>query len=689
MRAIQANPSAEEGVREQLGSFSDRPIARAILATMSGGDLDDQTWVRVATSVLDRATPSAEASFPRSLAAQFVEAVSTDSPSPEGCADLCPEARLLQLAISSASGRPTLEVSLSDLEGAPDSLVDEAIEVGALRVSPADRESPLARYVLARTDPEVLGHDDLVELNHYTEIARRAFLRADRVVLESLPQSRHTDQLRVLDRLRAGDFQHALDELDRFDGQTRAKVGSVASSLEQGSLEAASNEVLTDGTTWPVLAKLLPEDPSVLNSVSTSRPALRGIAAWRALSGAVSRLWEWEWEGALVEAKRCLLVARDEQTRDEALNLIACAEWQLGDDADAIAALSSALEGHYTEGLQVNIGVVAAALEPRTAGEHLGKLAAQAPTLGMRAAAASRALDLWYADPDPWDTDEGDHALPAELREALRQLVRSPIDETTFVHFVRTMSRWDEDWLGAEGSLSGSPYERSTAAAVYQAKARDFEAFVKALAEPVSRDDPPSWATEERDNLVGSAIAALNPEHANPMAASFGLLLIDNGLPMEASVYIDLVAFTVVAVCRGIDPSEGEPKERFLDMLAQARLRIPDVSQDEQERSGTVLDFAASTIVRSIAAARATQYDQVVDLYNNLASRLRGVPGYQINRGAVRGSTQPAVDFLSDTARMLERLITQTPEAELKQQLSEFRDQVRTLLTALNRVRGS
>jgi hypothetical protein len=689
MGAIQEDPTAQGGVHRQLERFGDRPIARAILSTIGEGDLDDQAWVWVASSVLSGAAPNAEVNFPRALAAEFVEAVGADSPLPEGSAGLCPEARLFQLATVSRPDGPATEVSLSDLQGAPESLVDHAIEVGALALSPADRERPLAKYVLARTDPEVLARDDLVELNYETEIARRAFLRGDRGTLEMLPKSRLTDQLKVLDRLRTGDFHHAFEELDLFDGQTKAKVESLATSLAHGSLEAASNEVLTDGTTWPVLAQLLPEDDSALNRLSASRAALGGIAAWRALSGAVSRLWEWDWEGALVEARRCLLVARDEDTRDEALNLIACAQWQRSDDEDAIAALSSALEGNYTEGLQVNIGVVAAALEPRLAGEHLGKLASQAPTLGMRAAAASRALDLWYADPDPWDTDEGEHALPAELREALRRLVRSDLDETTFVRFVRTMSSWDEGWLAAESSLSGSPYERSTAAAVYQAKARDFEGFVKALAEPVSRDDPPPWATDERDNLVGSAIEALDPEHANPTAASFGLLLIDNGLPMVAGAYIDLVAFTVVAVCRGIDPSEGEPKERFLDMVAQARSKIFEVPKVEQERSGKVLDFAASTVVRSIALARANQYDHVVELYNDLASRLRGVPGNRINRGAVRDATQPAVDFLSDTLRMLERLIEQVPDAELRQQLTEFRDQVRQLLTAFNRARGS
>jgi hypothetical protein len=687
--AIQADVTAHEGVHKQLQPFENRPIAQALLSALDGGDLPDDTWLRSASIVLQKAGLSDDHRFPRSVASGFLEAVRAGRSLPDGNRELGPEARVFALAHAVRSAGSAPEVTLTEVQDAPGSLIDEAIELGVLTVEPKERQHPFAKYVLARTDPDVLAHDDLVELHYDTELARRAFLHNDRATLDGLPSSRTTDQLKVLDGLRSGDFHLVLERLDSFEGQARSKVESIARSLEQASIEAASNEVLTDGTTWPILAALLPEDTSALNSLSAERPALRGIATWRALAGAVSRLWDWDWEGAAVEAKRCLLLARDEHTRDEALNLIACAEWQLGDDADAIAALSTALEGTYTEGLQVNIGVVAAALEPRLAGQHLGKLAAQAPTLGMRAAAASRALDLWYADPDPWDTEEGEHALPAELRDALRQLVRSDVAETAFVRFVKTMSRWDEDWLAAEDSLAGSPFEGSPVASVYQAKARDFESFVNVLVGVLAQDDAPEWASEERDSLVGSAIAALDPEDPNPMAASFGLLLIDNGLPMDAGVYIDLVAFTIVAVCGGIDPAEGEPKERFLDMVEQARSKVPGVAQDEQERSGKVLDFAASTVVHSIAAARANQYDQVVELFNDLSMRLRGVPNSHVNRGAIRSGTQAAVDFLADTARMLERLIAQVPDVEFRQQVTEFRDHVRQLLTAFNRLRGS
>jgi hypothetical protein len=687
--AIKEVSLAREKVSLQLRSFAGRPIAGAVLCLLDQGSPDDESWLRAAEIVLGKTPPEHQASFGRPAAAGFLQAFALGSPLAKTSWNLGPEVRVLALAQTTRSGGLPPGITLADLHDAPEALIDDAIELGVLTVSAKEREHPLAKYVLARTDPDVLTQPDLEDLNYQSEIARRAFLHGDHEALASLPGGATKDQLRILDSLRSGEWQRALDGLTIFQGQARDKVESIARCLVQGSVDAARSEVLTDGTTWPILATLLPDDTSALNDLTTRRPALRGIAAWRALSGAVSRLWEWDWEGAVVEAKRCLLVAKDEETRDEALNLIACAEWQIGDDTDAISALSTALEGSYTEGLQVNMGIVAASLEPQRAGAQLGRLAVEAPTLSLRVAAAERALQLWFADPDPWDTQDNEQSLPAELRDALRTLVQSDIAEVSFVRFARTISQWDDEWLARPDRLDGTPFEGSPAAAVYQAKARDFEEFVKKLADVVGQELPPAWAADERDRLIGSAIAALNPDNANPTAASFGLALIDGGLPMGAAVGVDLIGFTVVAVCQGIDPTEGEPKERFLDMVVEARQRVAQIASDEQKRSSGLLDFATSRVIGSIAAARANQYDQVVEMYNDLANRLRGVRGNQINRGAVRGATQPGVDFLSDTNRILERLIAHTPDPDFKRQLTEFRDQVRTLLAAFNRLRGS
>jgi hypothetical protein len=684
---LQADETMRESARSQLEPFAERPIGQAILSILYGSDLPENTWRDAALAVL-ASSDAMEGNFPRQLASSFFEALDGDSALPPEVNDLAPAVRRLSLARAVRGGTHVPAVTLADLEGGPDALLDDALEHGAVTPTDVDRNHPAAGYVFARVDPDVLTHDELVAVGHDSELARRAFLRGDREGLLALASPSTAERLMSLLELKDGGHERALDRLDIFDEPTRAKVASLGRALADRSISGASDEVLTDGTTWPVLAPLLPDDVTALNDLGASRPALRGVAAWRVLSGATSCLWDWDWEGAITDAKRCLMVARDEQTRDEALNIIAGAHWQLGDDQDAVAALSHALDGQYTEALQVNMGVVAAALEPQLAGQHLGKLALQAPTLALRVSAANRALEVWFADPDPWDDQADEHALPTQLRDAMRALVTSGIDEASFVRFARTMSRWDDEWFADPDNLAGSIHYGSAAATVYQAKARDFEEFVEELASVVAHDDPPEWATTERDNLAGAAIASLDPKDANPNAAAFGLVLIDHKLPMDAEMQIDLVGFTVLAICAGIDPAEGEPKERFLDMVEEARQRVGEVKADEQERSGKLLDFTTMRVAGAIAAARANQYDQVVDMYNRILFQVRGTPSYRINRSALRDATAPAVDFLRDTLRILDRLIELVTEPEFKQNLTGFRDQVRELSTAFVRLGG-
>lgn len=672
-----------------LRRFPGRPVAQGLLSILDGTDVDEQVWLQAAAVILDRCPPEAEMSLPRAEAARFIKCLASGAGTPAGSNVLGGDVVTLTLCEASrGDGTPPSGLTVADLSGAPRALVDDAIDLGVLTVSPGDRADPLGRYLLARTDPSSLTHDDLVELDFGAEIARRAYLRADHAELAALPHTPEYERLQALDSARAGELDGVTARLDSFEGQDKGKLASVIGALRSGSLVEVTNEVLTDGTTWPVLARLLPEDTGELAAISGSRPALRGIAAWKTLSKGVSDLWAWDWDGALLEAKRCLQVTREVGTRDEALNLIACAQWCLGNDLEAISALRSALEIGHTEGLQVNIGVVAASLDPVLAGEHLGELASQAPTLALRCAAATRALSLWFEDPAPWDR-AGEHALPTTLRDAIRALVRSQIPEPDFVRFARTLSNWDSTWLGEESNLADGPFAGTLVASVFQAKARDFIEFVTALAGATTGGEAPAWALEDRDSLVGAAIAGLNPENKAPMATSFALVLLDNGLQIAPGPFIDLVAFTVLGICGEIDPKEGEPKERFLDDLDSARPLVDYLPEGDRPRASELLGMATMRLAGSIVNARTIQHDQVVALFNNMNTQLMRVPANRINRSAVRENTKPAIGFLTDTARILSRVIAVVPDQEYRDALEGFLAQVKELRTAFKRLGGT
>ena len=87
-----------------------------------------------------------------------------------------------------------------------------------------------------------------------------------------------------------------------------------------------------------------------------------------------------------------------EALRDEALNLMACAHWQLGNDEEAQQALTAAIEGSRNPSLQVNLGVVAAGLDPEVAALELARLVNEAQSLELRTVAAMKAVSKQVSD---------------------------------------------------------------------------------------------------------------------------------------------------------------------------------------------------------------------------------------------------------------------------------------------------
>ena len=168
---------------------------------------------------------------------------------------------------------PTLDPA--SLGGAPMSFLDDAIDARAIDPgSLASLTTQPRRYAQARMDPMAPKEADLEALGFHDERARRAYERGDRATLQELPQSPVTRRLLALDALREGDAGSARQVIGDFGGEHREILGSLLGCLETGSLEDADPRLLEDGTAWPVLAKLLPQDLSALADLASSQPSI-------------------------------------------------------------------------------------------------------------------------------------------------------------------------------------------------------------------------------------------------------------------------------------------------------------------------------------------------------------------------------------------------------------------------------
>jgi hypothetical protein len=596
---------------------------------------------------------------------------------------------LAALSAARQGGKFEGKVDASLLSQLPLSAVDDLVDAGLVGASDLQRarlDGERGKYLRARLTPETLSDEDVAALGFEEERARRAFVHRDRPALEALGQSPGAKKFRALDHLRQGRGDTILSDPSVIAESDRKVAIDLAKCLQDSSLAAATEALIADRSTWESLALLASAEADLLKLVKRE-PRFEGFAGWLMLSRTLGFLYEWNWGGAIEQAKSCLRIAQREATRDEALNLLACAHWQMGHQAEAVRALQQALEGQYTEALQANIGVVAATLEPRVAAAHLGRLAQEAPTLALREAAAMRALALWNATPEPWETDDkGEAVLPAELRAALRALTVEGISEDSFRPFLRTLAHWDAAWLTSQDRLKGTPHQDSQATQIYVALARGYDEFVRALAKSLKQTPDADWLCDERDTLVEMALRALSEDPPTIGAALFGIELLKARVPLEPEREIPLTALSIAAVAANVDPEQGEPKEEFLRMLMAAEGRLASVPQERQTAFREVLNFAFVRMATAYGAARSRQFNEALQAYRAIASRLAGTTRWSVNREAVRRATDPLLEFCSDTKHLFKRILEHLPAGELADALTQFLSEVSGLASAVQRL---
>lgn len=439
---------------------------------------------------------------------------------------------------------------------------------------------------------------------------------------------------------------------------------------ESGPAYLASEELLADRTIWEILlAADVESDPD-------SGPAgleYFCVARLRAAGAAVAG---WQWKDARQIARDTLRVARIEAIRDELLNIIACSLWMEGQNDAALAALDMALEGEYTEALLVNASVVASELEHDSALARLVRLAQEAPTSEQRAIAAERALILWDDDDSRVWEEADNEPLPSEIRNALRPLIREALAEERYVRLLRVLATRDAEWLGRQDDQEFGGNAGRPAASIFRARARGLDDFVEALAGELHKGaNTPDWLWSERDAIVQAAIQVLLDNNDQLPAAIFGLMILDANLPMNARDELALKALTVSTIARGLDLQDGEPQERFVDLLIGARSQLAMVDPGDRAALKGLVSIASNQLALCFLNSRARNLDEIASTYRNVCLRAAEIalrPGVRLNLAAVRQSLAPIVEFTSDTSRLLARLQQLLLDDDLRDAVTEL-----------------
>lgn len=518
--------------------------------------------------------------------------------------------------------------------------------------------------VRARLDPAGLTESQLREVGHWDELARRYLVSGESERLRDLPSTAMVDFYRSLALARTGD----LSEVDQL--ATDRVAAAVVKTLKTGQL---APEALEDRTTWSVLDSY----------ISDAQLAELGPEGLRALLGrCLNAILSWRWQDAADTCRSILRRECDERLRDEALNLLGFALFQMHRDQDAIRALEKALDGLHSANLQVNAGVVAAHLEPNEAAEFLAALAAEAPSLELRLAAARRAYGLWTPTNPAWEENDEDGELPESLRKVFRTLAvaNTAIEDHRWI--LAMLAGYDSDWLANKSNTESSPHSGTPEHGFYVARAAgDPEGLISNLKKALDGDPAATWAEAERDRFVEGLTSLIFENQGEIGPAVWAFEAIDQGLPMQPTAQVLLTSVSVMAICRQLANENALPSDRILELLRKADKSAALLDRDEDDDLvGTLLAAAFDAYAIAVGSAYAKQVDEAQEAMNAIRLQLVGIPRRRINWGAVRKAVNPIISFLLEAFVAVESVerLARSDEVrgmlhELRQGMQEFR----------------
>ena len=386
--------------------------------------------------------------------------------------------------------RRSLDAELSSVLALDEALLDDLVDAGALgEVDLVEQQSGSGRdLVLARLAPIRLDDDQLKDVGHHAELARRYMLRGDRSGLLTLPETPDVAHYLALlvfksdgvldgDRLRPGVREHLL------------MPERVLAAVKAGETRVLPPQLVEDPTVWSLFADVARSGALRAGADESARSRL--LEQWIDLQRLLGLVWEGELAQAADDGVRLAERSTDERTQDEALNLAAFALDQLGRSDEAVRLLEQALEGSYTQHLLINTSIAASHADPAMASTLFARIVREAPNPELRLAALRRALEVW---------SQTDLKFPAALETPLRSVLAQDLtlDDLAFYGGVAVVNT--PEILVSTSSRTGEPNDLLRllkARARFQCQetygsddlARDFVAVFRSVGRPEWFDD--------------------------------------------------------------------------------------------------------------------------------------------------------------------------------------------------------
>jgi len=339
----------------------------------------------------------------------------------------------------------------------------------------------------------------------------------------------------------------------------------------------ANPAVIPQVSSWRVGAHEIALDTSASNFPVTEVPeGEREFAASFLLKVALYSLHQWKWADAVALGQLCLRLSRVEDTRDEALNLMAAAFAMQQEPQKALDALRQAVTGRWNLKLQANLVLIATSVSPADAVEHLSHLILGAETAKERLGASRMAVDLWtQVNKDL--TGDAAPPLPKAVIDSLYELMKQEgLSEEEFFDIGLFLAESDANEFQRKGVVRESAYRTSVSARMISAASQDFGDYALALvaAEKNGELAARPWLQSRLDGMVASLNDLFTNEEITEKPVDFAFGLIDNGLSCRTLERISLLSFMIWYLSDVFTDENAMPKDEFVVWVVDAHGRV-------------------------------------------------------------------------------------------------------------------
>lgn len=436
--------------------------------------------------------------------------------------------------------------------------------------------------------------------------------------------------------------------------------------------------------------KNVPSDFELLAAQDANAEDLARLA----LAVAIKSLYAWKWDEASDLSRTCLKLSKEEDLRDEALNVLAATLLAKGEAPRALDALRKAVEGEWNLALQTNLAVVASEADPTTAIEHMSYLIAGAEDSEQRRQAALLAVALWkrsQGEEKESDDEDDFDAPPRSVLDAIYDLLdSSDLTEENFYDLGMFLARVDADKLNAIDLFENSSHSSSPSARLIRARTNGYFEFVAEFG-PIAKardDQSRPWimnAIEQYVRAVSQMIVDGDNTERQKIAIMHGYKLFDTGMPTNSAPRVLLLAVLVLNFTT-ILPENGAPKDIVDEWLANAFQTVRDnkfeLEGDQKDSLLEAIAVAAYTLVHFRHKEIIPTLQQADNQSLIIEQKTSGFfSSFTVDRAAVRAAARPIVDFCSESKKTYYRLLPMLQD-------EKARESVGTILSALGEIEG-